>query len=217
MTKTLKKDEVDTAFTRKDFLAMADIGARHGVFEQHESEIISNLLRFGSVQVGDVMTPRTVVKAASAEKSIRDFFEANRELRFSRIPLYENASQDQVVGYVLKDEVLARMAADESAAPLLSLRRDIISVAEDAPIMELFNRFLATREHIALVTDAFGGMAGIVTMEDVLETLIGIETVDETDTTMDMRALARRNWEQRASRLGLLNQSEGSTGGAEVP
>ena len=207
LTRALKKDEVDSAFTRKDFLAMADIGARHGVFEQHESEIIGNLLRFGSVQVGDVMTPRTVVKAAPAGQSIGEFFAANRDLRFSRIPVYENESLDEVVGYVLKDEVLAKIAAGESDAPLLSLRRDIIAVAEDSPIIELFNRFLATREHIVLVTGGFGGMAGVATMEDVIETLIGVEIVDESDHTADMRILARENWQRRAKRLGLTEQN----------
>ncbi len=213
LTRALKKDEVDSAFTRKDFLAMADIGARHGVFEQHESEIIGNLLRFGSVQVGDVMTPRTVVKAATAAQSTGEFFAANRDLRFSRIPVYENESLDEVVGYVLKDEVLAKIAAGESDAPLSFLRRDIVAVAEDSPIIELFNRFLATREHIALVTGGFGGMAGIVTMEDVIETLIGVEIVDESDRTADMRRLARENWQRRAKRLGLTEPSGAETEG----
>jgi CBS domain containing-hemolysin-like protein len=213
LTRALKKDEAGSAFTRKDFLAMADIGARHGVFEQHESEIIGNLLRFGSVQVGDVMTPRTVVKAAPAEQSVADFFAANRDLRFSRIPLYENDSLDQVLGYVLKDQVLAKIATGESDAPLLSLGRDIVAVAEDSPIIELFNKFLATREHIALVTGAFGGMAGIVTMEDVIETLIGVEIVDESDGTTDMRTLARENWERRAKRFGLTEKAGVQPGG----
>lgn len=102
---------------------------------------------------------------------------------------------------------MAKIAAGESDAPLLSLGRDIVTVTEDSPIIELFNKFLATREHIALVTGAFGGMAGIVTMEDVIETLIGVEIVDESDGTTDMRRLARENWERRAKRLGLTEQA----------
>jgi len=85
------------------------------------------------------------------------------------------------------------------------LRRDIITVPEDRPIVELFNLFLAKREQVALVTDEFGGMAGIVTMEDVIETLLGVEIVDESDHTEDMQLLARRNWERRARRLGLVD------------
>jgi len=208
---------VDSAFTRKDFLAMADIGARHGVFEQHESEIISNLLHFGSVLVKDVMTPRVVVEDASVDQSVGEFLQANPNPRFSRIPLYEKDSRDQVVGYLLKDEVLTKMVAGEPDSKLQTLKRDIIAVGEDDPIISLFNKFLTTREHIALVTGAFGGMAGIVTMEDVIETLIGIEIIDESDPTTDMRALARRNWERRAGRLGLLEQAGADGGGGEAP
>jgi len=217
VTRALKKDEAGSAFSRKDFLAMADIGARHGVFERHESEIISNLLHFDSVLVSDVMTPRIVVEDASVEQSIGEFLEANPQPRFSRIPLYENDSRDQVAGYVLKDEILAKMLDGESDAKLLTLKRDIVTVAEDAPIIDLFNNLLCSREHIALVTGKFGGMAGIVTMEDVIETLIGIEIVDESDPTADMRALARENWERRAGRLGLHEQAESDDGGREAP
>jgi CBS domain containing-hemolysin-like protein len=204
ITRALKKDEVESAFTRKDFLAMADIGAKHGVFEQQESEILGNMLRFHAVTAKDVMTPRTVVKAASACQSIRQFFEQNRDLRFSRIPLYENDSRDHVIGYMLKDEMLASMVEGDPDAVLRSLNRSIIAVPENHPITELLNRFLAAREHIALVTDEFGGMAGIVTLEDVIETLIGAEIVDESDHTADMQVLARRHWERRARRLGLI-------------
>jgi CBS domain containing-hemolysin-like protein len=208
VTRALKKDEAQSAFSRKDFLAMADIGAQHGVFEQQESEILANLLRFNAVRARDVMTPRMVVKAASACQPIGEFFEQNRDLRFSRVPLYEKDSRDHIVGYILKDQMLAQMVDGARDAELRTLCREIITVAEDYPIIELFNRFLSTREHIALVVDDFGGMAGIVTMEDVIETLIGIEIVDELDQTADMQVLARRNWERRAKRLGILVMPE---------
>ena len=203
VTRALKKDEVESAFTRKDFLAMADIGAEHGVFHEQESEILGNLLRFHSVQAKDVMTPRMVVKAASGCQPIGEFFEQNRDLRFSRIPLFEKDLRDHIIGYMLKDELLASMVEGDRKAKLETLRRDIITVVEDYPILDLFNRFLSTREHIALVIDDFGGMAGIVTMEDVIETLLGIEIVDESDKAVDMQVLARRSWERRARRLGL--------------
>ncbi len=211
VTRSLKKDEVDSAFTRKDFLAMADIGAKQGIFEQVESDIIGNLLRFRSVRAKDVMTPRTVVKAAWACASIGDFFKENSELRFSRIPLYEKDSRDHIIGYLLKDELLSRMVNGEQSAQLRTLRRDIIAVSEDYPIIELFNKFLSTHEHIALVVDEFGGMTGIVTMEDVIETLIGFEIMDESDKIPDMQVLARRNWERRAKKLGLLVESSDSS------
>lgn len=209
VTRTLKKEDVGSAFSRSDFLAMANIGARHGIFEQQESEIIANLLRFGSVQARDVMTPRTVLKAAPVAQSLGEFFEQNRNLRFSRIPLFENDSLDDVVGYFLKDELLAQIADDQRDVDLRTLRRDIIAVKNDHPIVDLFNRFLTKREHIALVVDEFGGTAGLVTMEDLIETMLGLEIVDESDRTEDMQQLARRHWERRARRLGLIvEQSE---------
>ncbi|MCG6967258.1 MAG: hemolysin family protein [Chromatiaceae bacterium] len=222
VTRALKKEDVGSAFTRGDFLAMADIGARHGIFEQHETDIITNLLRFRSVRARDIMTPRTVVRSASVKQTIGEYFEQNREQRFSRIPLYENGSYDHVAGYMLKDELLARMVDGGQDAELGTLRRDIITVQDDHPIVELFNLFLAQREQIALVVDEFGGMAGIVTMEDVIETLLGVEIVDESDRTEDMQLLARRNWERRARRLGLVdakqqrpNLNEGATADSE--
>lgn len=150
------------------------------------------------------MTPRTVVVAASACQTIGEYFEANRDLRFSRIPLFEKDSRDHVVGYFLKDTLLASMVDGQRDAQLSTLKRDIIAVDEEYPIVDLFNRFLSSREHIALVVDGYGGMAGIVTLEDIIETLIGVEIVDESDRISDMQILARRNWERRAKRLGLL-------------
>ena len=211
ITSKLKKKDVDSAFSRSDFSAMADIGAQDGIFEQQESEIISNLLKFRSVLAKDVMTPRTVVRSSAATETLGDFFEKNRELRFSRIPLYENESRDQVIGYVLKDRVLEGIVDGHTEDPLVSLKREIIAVPFDYPILELFNRFLSTHEQIALVVDEFGGMDGIVTMEDVIETLLGIEIVDESDRTTDMQVLARRSWERRARRVGLIVESTPKT------
>jgi CBS domain containing-hemolysin-like protein len=104
--------------------------------------------------------------------------------------------------------LLARLAEGGGDAQVGVLRRDIVTVHSDHPIVELFNLFLAEREQIALVVDELGGMAGIVTMEDVIETLLGVEIVDESDHTEDMQLLARRNWERRARRLGLVQGPE---------
>ncbi len=204
ITRALKKDKSKSVFSRMDFLAMAEIGAREGVFQKHESDIISNLLKFNSITARHVMTPRTVVESAPESATVGEFTDGNRTLRFSRIPIYEGISPDTFTGYVLKDEILARAVAGDTAKPLADLRRPLITVTESFPITELFNRFVNKREHIALVVDEFGGMAGIVTMEDVIETLLGMEIVDEMDRTEDMQTLARRNWEKRARRLGLV-------------
>jgi CBS domain containing-hemolysin-like protein len=127
------------------------------------------------------------------------------------MPLYGKDTRDHIIGYLLKDEMLSRMVDGQQSTQLHTLKRDIIAVPEDFPIIELFNKFLSTREHIALVVGEFGGMRGIVTMEDIIETLIGIEIVDESDKITDMQVLARRNWKRRAKKLGLIVESSNTS------
>lgn len=208
ITRVLKRDKERSVFSRSDFLAMAEIGARQGVFEQRESEIISNLLGFDSVRVEDVMTPRTAVIAAPETLTAQQLFDRHGELRMSRIPIYEGDHIDHVTGYILKDQVLEKLVAGAGDTVLVDLRRPMLAVEASVPIPSLFQRFLEQREHIALVSDPFGGMAGIVTMEDVIETLLGTEIVDETDTAADLREIARQSWRRRARRLGLLDGSD---------
>lgn len=208
ITKALKKDKSRSVFSRVEFLAMAEIGVTEGTFERHESDLLKNLLLFNTVQVRDVMTPRTVVKTASEETTLQEFYEANKNLRFSRIPIHRGVDTEHIHGYVLKDELLSGLVQGKGEETLGSLEREILIVHESFPIPDLFNRFLLKREHIALVVDEFGGMAGIVTMEDVIETLLGMEIVDEYDGAADMQALARKNWERRAKRLGIIQEKE---------
>ena len=210
ITKALKKDKEASVFSRADFTAMAELGSQEGVFDEGESKLLKSFLRFDSILAKDVMTPRTVVVAADEKTPIQDFHKDHPKLRFSRIPVYAD-SLDVVTGYVLKDQMLNslvdQLASSDSqtidGTLMQSLRRDIIVVQEQEPIPQLFNDLREKREHIALVVDEFGGMAGIVTLEDVLETLLGMEIVDESDNTVDMQALARKKWEQRAERMGL--------------
>jgi CBS domain containing-hemolysin-like protein len=207
ITVALKKDKSKSVLSRLDLMAMAEVGTEQGVLEPHESEIISNLLKFNNVRAKDIMTPRTVVMAASRDLTIGQFFEANRELRFSRILLFQGTTRDHVTGYFLKSELLGKLADDKADTPIHTLERKLITVHETFPIPALLNRFLAGHEHIALVVGEFGDMAGIVTIEDVIETLLGVEIVDELDPAKDMQALARKNWEKRAKTLSLMEVS----------
>ena len=176
-------------------------------FQENESKIITNLMRFEQVLTRDIMTPRMVVKAAPSNTKIQDFFEANRPLRFSRIPIYEDRI-DNVTGFILKDRLLTNIINEEGQSALKEIEREILIVHESMPIPKLFQKLMTEREHIALVVDEFGGMEGIVTMEDVIETLLGTEIVDEYDNIEDMQALARKNWEARAKKLGILTVDE---------
>ncbi|MEL6924986.1 MAG: hemolysin family protein [Bacteroidota bacterium] len=208
ITRFLKKDKKKSVFSRADFTAMAELGAKQGVFKKSESRIMQNLLRFNTVQVKDIMTPRTVVKASKESNTLQEFYDANPNLRFSRIPVYKD-SKDNINGYFLKDELLSNMINGNSQSPLSSIMRPITIVNEQLPIPDLFNRLMESREQVALVVDEFGGMAGLVTMEDVIETLLGMEIVDEFDNIEDMQAWARKNWEKRARNLGILTDEPG--------
>lgn len=208
ITKRLKKDAAGSILSRSDFLAMAEIGAQQGVFEQNESNIIGSLLKSDQVTAQDIMTPRTVVFAASADESIEEFFRANQPLKFSRIPIYHDESKDNISGYLLKDDLLSAMIQGRDNEAISSLQREVMLVPQDFPLPELFNRLLEGREHLAVVIDAFGGMSGIVTTEDVIETLLGMEIVDESDSEVDMRQLARQNWQTRAKARGLIQQED---------
>ncbi|MEJ2515283.1 MAG: hemolysin family protein [Gammaproteobacteria bacterium] len=204
LTRLLKSDEQRSVFSHSEFLAMVEIGVEEGHVERRESEIIGNLLSLSETPVRKVMTPRTVVTAAPESQTIGAFHELHPELPYSRIPLFRDDNPDHVTGYVLKGMLLTHLLQGSSDEPLSSIRREILAVPETFPIREMFDRFLQTREHIALVVDEFGGMAGIVTMEDLVETLLGAEIIDELDEAADLREVARRKWRRRVDRHGLI-------------
>ena len=203
ITYLMSSDDQSTSFSREEFTALAEIGEEEGVFEEKESRILRNLFRFNSLRVQDVMTPRTVVFDLPKSTTIGEVVSEYDEFRFSRIPVYDT-KRDDVTGYVLKDEMLLRAAQEELEVTLDSLSREILVVHETLPLPELLERMLDRLEHIALVVDEYGGMAGVVTMEDVVETLLGMEIVDEADSVEDMQTLARQQWFKRARDLGMV-------------
>lgn len=203
ITTKLKKEK--TGFSRVDFSATAKLSQKDGALKQSEYRIIDNLLRFSTILAKDVMTPRTVVIAAEENMTIQAFYEKHPNLRFSRIPIYDK-SKDNINGFFMKDDMLSNIIQKNGDAPLKSIIREIMIINDTFPIPELFNKFMEKREHVALIVDEFGGMSGIVTMEDVIETLLGLEIMDEFDNTDDMQALARKKWEQRAKNLGIIDE-----------
>ena len=203
ITSNLKKDKDKPVLSRSDFAVMAEMGKEAGILEEEEQKIIHNLLKFNKVLVKDIMTPRIVVVSADETTSIREFHEKHEGLPFSRIPIYRDNS-DHITGYVLKDELLLNLVEENDDKSLGEIRRDVLIVHKTLAIPDLLDKFINKKEHMALVVDEFGGMEGIVTMEDIIETLLGLEIVDESDNTEDMQALARRNWEKRAKRMGII-------------
>ena len=209
ITRNLKKEKNKPVLSRTDFSVMTDLGKETGALQENEQKIIQNLLRFSRVLVRDIMTPRIVVVAADESITVEKFHEEHEKLPFSRIPIYKNNS-DTITGLVLKDDLLLKLVEDDYNIVLREIKRDIIIVHSSLPIPDLLDMFINKKEHMALVVDEFGGMEGIVTMEDIIETLLGLEIVDESDNTEDMQALARKNWEKRAKRMGILTTGEDS-------
>jgi CBS domain containing-hemolysin-like protein len=185
---------------------MADMAHEEGVFHENESKIIKNLLTFKEVFAKDVMTPRTVMKAEDENTTVEDFFNKNKNLRFSRIPLYSQ-DQDNIKGLVLKDEIFKEMALNNGSKKLVELKRNIIVVERNLPIPSLLDKLVESRNHMALVVDEYGSISGLVTMEDVIETLLGLEIMDESDNISDLQHMARKSWETRAKKLGILEEN----------
>ena len=196
-----------SVLSREGFMVMTDMAHEEGVFQESESKVIKNLLTFKEVQAKDVMTPRTVMKAENENTTVEDFFNRNLNLRFSRIPIYVD-TEDNIKGLVLKDDIFKEMALDNGTKKLSELKREIIIVSRELSIPILFEKLVESRNHMALVVDEYGSVSGLVTMEDVIETLLGLEIMDESDNVSDLQLQARKNWETRAKKLGILNNPE---------
>ncbi len=208
LTRLLARGKRPPTVSREELAALAELGAREGIVDRDESRILRNLFRFDQVRTEDIMTPRTVVFALpqgqTAAEAVTDHpGTPDRELRFSRIPLYGD-NRDEVTGFVLKSDVLLAAAQGRGETALSELRRPLAAVPADLSLSQLFERLIDDRMHLALVVDEYGGTAGVVTLEDVVETLLGLEIVDEVDAVQDMQELAREKWRQRAEKLGLV-------------
>ena len=142
------------------------------------------------------MTPRSVIVSEPQEMYAREFYDLQEELIFSRILLKESKDSEIIIGYILKDEVLEHLLDDEDHKQLSYFKRDIITVSETYNMLDMFNDFIKNHEHIALVLDEFNSVAGVVTMEDVVETILGHEIVDETDKVADLQDLAMQQGQQ---------------------
>lgn len=184
--------------SREEIAALANIGEREGVFDSSEGKIINNLVKLKSVKVKNVMTPRTVVVAANENTSLERFFSNKENLRYSRIPVYKE-SIDDITGFVLKSDILLYLAEGKKNVKLKNLRRPIINCYENTSIYNFYNILITRKQQIALVIDEYGGMEGVATMEDVVETLLGMEITDESDNQIDMQKFAKERWQRRSA------------------
>ena len=214
LTRLVSRGKKVHVFSRDEFVAMAGIGEQAGHINESESRIIRNLFRMESLVAQDVMTPRTVIVGLAHDATVGDAQELVARRPFSRLPLFDG-DFERVSGFVMRDDVLLAAARGERDARLSAMSREIMRVATDVSLSDLLDGLLDQRRQIAMVVDEFGSTVGLVTLEDVVETLLGTEIVDETDRVEDMQALARRLWERRARALGLETISDDGAGATE--
>lgn len=206
-TKIIGNKGHGSTLSREEYLAMTDAAAEDGVFGEDENSLIKNILMFKSIEAQSIMTPFSVATTSSETTKISDFHETHPDLRFSRIPVYEE-KPNNITGFVLRDEVLEAIINEKGEDTLRSIKKEIPVISKTTAITKLFDQFVEKRSHMAIVVDEFGNTVGLVTMEDIIETLLGLEIMDESDNVADMQKLARENWRTRARKLGLLKEDE---------
>ncbi len=203
LTQWVSRGKKGHVFSRDELISMARIGEASGHMPKNESRILKNLFRLGTLTAQDIMTPRTVIASLPDEADLATALPIVTKLPFSRLPLTQK-DKDQITGFVLRDDVLMGNARSQGEDGLASIRREILTVQDSILLTELFDMLLQQRAHIAIVLDEYGGTKGLVTLEDLVETLIGMEIIDETDKVEDMRAHARKRWQERAQAMGLV-------------
>ena len=187
-----RSDQVSVS--REDISAMVSVATEEEVIEKDEKMMIQNLLKLDEITAHEIMTPSTVVEMAEGQMTIREFYDS-ADLTHSRILVYDDDNDDYVIGYALRQDVLEMMAEDRFETTVREITRPILSFPEQEPVGNIWEKFLEKKEHISVIIDEYGTFRGIVTLEDVIETMLGQEIVDETDEVVDMQEYAKEQWE----------------------
>ncbi|MBO6044655.1 MAG: DUF21 domain-containing protein [Bacteroidales bacterium] len=201
------KDSTDTSVSRDEVSAMANVAEEEGDLEEDENAIIQNLINMDDVTAADVMTPRVVAHIAPERMTIKTFYRDKRYLHHSRIPVFAD-NDEYITGYILRMEALQLMAEDKYDVTLGEIKREIASFNEDTPLDEIWDEMLRKDEQISVIINEYGSFQGILTLEDVIETLLGSEIVDEYDTVRDMQQLALDKWKKRRDSSSRLPSKE---------
>ena len=183
--------------SREEVSAMVTVAAEEGVFEKKENRMIQNLLKLDDVKARDIMTPSSVVEMAEESMSLREFYKNDAYSTYSRIPVYNEENDDYIKGYVLRQTILEKLSEDKFNLRLTDIMRPVLTFSENESVSRIWETLLAKKEHISIIIDEYGCFRGIVTMEDVIETMLGTEIVDEKDTVTDMQELAREKWQEQ--------------------
>lgn len=204
ITRLISSDQKEKTTSREEIAALASIGNEEGLFNDNENKIIQNVLKLKNIKVTEIMTPRVVVAIADETLTLQDFLNNKNYLKFSRIPIFSE-NEENITGYVFRQKVFEELAEDQHQLKLKQLKRKILIFPNTMVLFSLWEELLEKKEHIALIVDEYGGIDGIVTMEDIIETLLGLEIVDEKDTITDMQKYARERWKTKQAKYNYLD------------
>ncbi|GGD22388.1 CNNM domain-containing protein [Flavobacterium orientale] len=203
LTKLLSRNEKELTTSREEISALASIGTEEGIFGEKENKIIQNLIKLKGIKISEIMTPRIVVVVANEEMTLQEFLNNKDFLHFSRIPIYEG-NRDNITGYVFRELVFEKLAEDQFDLKLKDIRRDIVTFPKVTSLFDAWEELLHNKEQISLISDEYGGMDGIATLEDIIETLLGFEIVDEKDKVEDMQQYAMERWKTKQKKYEIL-------------
>ena len=194
LTKFISDNSDQVSVSREDISAMVSVATEEEVIEKDEKKMIQNLLKLDEITAHEIMTPSVVVEMASGNMTAKELYD--KDLVHSRIPVCDEENDDYIIGYVLRLTILEKMAEDKFDAKLKEIARPILSFQENESVGTIWEKLLEKKEHISIIIDEYGTFRGIVTLEDVIETMLGKEIVDETDEVVDMQELAKEQWEE---------------------
>ena len=207
LTRMLSRDKKGFSTSREEISILASIGKQEGLLEDNENRIIQNLIRLKYLRIEDIMTPRIVMVCADEEMTLKEFLLNKEYLHFSRILIYSE-TRDNITGYVLREQLLENLAEDKFVLKLKDQKRAIHLLSERVTVYAAWDKLLASREHIALVADEYGEVCGLVTLEDIIETLLGFEIIDEKDKVVDMRQYAKDRWKARQKKYNIIQEKD---------
>ena len=193
---TISHEDPDTGISREEVSAMANIGEEEGVLDGSENKVIQNIIKLDDIKAYDVMTPRVVAAIASEQMTLRNFYKQEDLSHNSRIPVYSD-SPEFITGYILRYDALENLAEDKFDMRLKDIKRKIAAFHEETSVSDIWESLLKTKDQIACIIDDYGCFQGIITLEDIMETILGMEIIDENDTITDMQQYAKERWLKR--------------------
>ena len=193
---TISDEDPDLGISREEVSAMANMGEEEGVLDNSENKVIQNIIKLDDIKAYDVMTPRVVAAIAPESMTLKSFYKREELSHNSRIPVYAE-SPEFITGYILRYDVLEQLADDKFDVKLGAIKRQIAAFHEETSVSDIWESLLKTKDQIALIIDDYGCFQGIITLEDIIETILGMEIIDENDTITDMQQYAKERWLKR--------------------